>query len=610
MQSQIISKIPFKKIDKKRKFLLAGVLILITLFLSSFLLVNNQHNSNSKKYTPIPKDAQFIPDEIIIKYKKDYTFDELKILMSKLLKLGVLSQEMVYLSSDDPILKRYYLLKLKKNTDIAKLQEFLNNFEEIDAIEPNYILETQGIVPNDPSYSQLWGLGKIEMENTWDITKGSSSVKVAVVDSGIDYNHVDLPVNVFKGKDFVNNDDDPMDDNGHGTHVAGTIGATTDNGIGVSGINWNVELMAVKVMNASGKGNTVGIVNGVKYAIDNGAKVINLSLGGSGSCSAWDGVINYANNAGAVVVVAAGNSNIDAAGHSPASCNGVITVGSTTSSDSRSSFSNFGSTVEIAAPGSSILSTLPGNRYGSKNGTSMATPHVAGVAALLLTTNPNFTPDQIKDCLVNNADIIPTDKPIGPRLNAFKALTLCTGGTLPINSPTPLITNVPSTYSISINIWIDNNNDGVKDGNDTPYQDAIINLTGPIDSSGTTNVSGDLAFSSLPSGDYSVGIIIPGYNISPYPISIINGSILLTLGLSPETQLAIPIVVTQPITLTPVATSIPTNAPLPTGTRPGGTSPTPTPTPIATYNCEIDKECIKKTGQKNLQFCLLICNPR
>ena len=399
-----------------------------------------------------------------------------------------------------------------------------------------------------------------------------------------------------------------MDDNGHGTHIAGTIGAVINNGVGVSGINWNIKLMAVKVMRADGRGNTSVITTGVRYAVDNGAKIINLSLGGASPCGIqWQGAVDYANSKGTVVVVSAGNDSRDSAGYSPASCNGVITVASTTSSDSRSSFSNFGSSVEIAAPGSSILSTLPGNRYGSKSGTSMASPHIVGVAALLLATIPGITPGQVRDCLVQNADPIATDKPIGPRLNAFKSLTICTGGVLPTQaitptspagSPTPTITSAPARFSISINIWTDVNNNGIFDGGDIPYQGATVNLTGPINSSGVTDASGNLTFPNLLPGNYSVRIIIPGYNIAPYPISITNGDVLLTLRLSPSASLT-PVIITQPTT----PTSTPAITPIITGTN-----PTPTPTPIITFNCVFDPNC--KSGQKNLQFCPLICTPK
>src|SRR3989344_415848 len=538
---------------RKTIFITLLIVLIIGISLSFVLFFNSNRNSNSKKYTPISKNALFVPDEIIVKYKKDYTNYELEVLINKLSKLNVLSQQKVYVSSNDPVLKRYYLLKLRKDTDIAKLQETLSRFEEIEAIEPNNILKTQGVVPNDPYYPQLWGLSKIDMEDAWDITKGSGSIVVAIVDSGIDYDHIDIPVNVIRGVDFatcdqidqtrgrclrpktcpqlINSycDDDPMDDNGHGTHVSGTIGALVNNNLGISGINWNVGLMAVKVMGADGQGSVTDIRNGIIYAVDRGAKIINLSLSGSGRCGLWQDTINYANAKGAVVVVAAGNNDSDASTYNPGNCNGVITVGASTSLDTRASFSNYGSVVEIAAPGVGILSTVPTSsvplknkstcpstlvdgKYCSINGTSMATSYVAGVAALLLSANPNFTPQQVRDCIINNANLISTDRLIGPRLNAFKALTVCTGGILPTSTPTPTPTPTPTL------------------------------------SSGITST----LTSTLPPG-------------APTPTSQDGGS--------------------------------------------GWSSPTPTPATVVTYKCGIDQSKCPK-GEKNLQLCPLICIPQ
>lgn len=656
MWKEILNKVHLR-INKNKKTLAIGLIFILLLSFIGF--ISYIRHNNKESFPPLQKETvlipdSYVPDQIVVGFKKEYDLtllekeieireqtrkktlgavrisvqDALSILVNKknpetkqkdlldkLTNAGVVSIERGYIPQD-PNQKKFYLLKLKKNSDIKKMLKALSGFIEVESYDANYIVvpfET----PDDPYYPQLWGIQKIEIPNAWNTTKGSSSVKVAVIDTGIDYSHQDLAGQVVKGRDFINNDDDPMDDIGHGTHVAGTIGALTNNNVGVAGINWSVSLMAIKVLGPSG-GSSFAVANGINYAVDNGIQVINMSLGSKqpNSCPSNQAqALNYARNKKVVVVVAAGNRPPDnAANYTMTSCKNsnpdMIVVAATTQSDTKASFSKYGTAVDIAAPGSGILSTIPGDRYGSKDGTSMASPHVAGVAALLISACSGLTPQQVKDYLVNGADpILSTDQPIGPRLNAFKALTLCTGGSLPINSPTPVVTNVPSAHSISINIWIDNNNDGVRDGSDTDYQGAIVNLTGPINLSEVTDSSGNLVFSNLPTGGYSIGLIIPGYNISPYPISITNNDILLTLRLSPGAPLSAPVVITQPITLSPTTAPTPTNAPLPTGGGSGG-SPTPTPTPIATYNCEVDQDCIRKTGQKNLQFCPMICTPQ
>lgn len=366
-----------------------------------------------------------------------------------------------------------------KNTDVIttdgskNVSETIKTLSEIPgviSVEPvRYVFASA--TPNDTNYSRQWGLPKIQAPTAWDTSKGSNTVTVAVLDSGIDYNHSDLSDHIIKGKDFSNNDDDPMDTCGHGTHVAGIIGAVTNNSLGVAGVNWDVKILAIKVMDQlidpstgrteCGTDDDSTILRGIQSAADNNAKVINMSLGGNGACPAsYQQAIDYARSKGVSVVVAAGNSNIDAASESPANCNGVITVGASGPSDERASYSNFGSLVTIAAPGGvdtsattcsaasaqMILSTYPDNKYACMNGTSMATPFVVGAAALLLSINPNLTPDQIKQTLVDNADPISPDKPIGPRLNLAKAVQ-AVNSTNPTDSPTPTgsVTDTPTT---------------------------------------------------------------------------------------------------------------------------------------------------------------------
>jgi subtilisin family serine protease len=233
--------------------------------------------------------------------------------------------------------------------------------------EPNWIYRAEAI-PNDPRYSQLWGLGKINVAGAWNTTTGSAAVKVAVVDTGIATDHLDLSANVVPGFDFVQGDADPRDFNGHGTHVAGTIGARGNNGVGVTGVDWQVSLMPVRVLDASGSGSNANVAGGFAYACSHGAAVVNASLGGTGYSQAMRDTIGSAACANTLFVVAAGNEGVsdDSVPHYP--CNygsapdnlaNVICVAATGQTDALAGFSNYGQSVDLAAPGVNIPSTWP-----------------------------------------------------------------------------------------------------------------------------------------------------------------------------------------------------------------------------------------------------------
>lgn len=290
-------------------------------------------------------------------------------------------------------------------------QEHVDRYKRTSKVE---FAELNGVVtnandPDDPydnttSYASSkhgnvmqWGWNKIQAYQAWDQTTGSSTspVKVAVVDTGIDNSHPDLPtVDAANQKDFVNGDNNAEDDRGHGTHVAGTIGAKTNNTTGVSGTNWNVSLLAAKALNSSGSGSVSTVSNGITWSADQGAKAINLSLGGDSSSTTLESAVNYAWNKGAVLACSAGNSGSSTQSY-PAAYTNCIAVAATDENDQKASFSNYGSSwVDVAAPGVKILSTMPDTTvtmngsgyyttYDSLNGTSMAAPHVAGLAGLV-----------------------------------------------------------------------------------------------------------------------------------------------------------------------------------------------------------------------------------
>lgn len=440
------------------------------------------------------RESKENPPELIVKYKKDQAPEDIKKEVDQrqearknffgALSLGIQDsttrltgqktpeekkieietvKQKANIVDEEEILKdtkqqKIKTIDLKPGTSIEQAKKTIQALPEIEYAEENKKVSAFA-VPNDPLYSQQWGYAKIQAELAWNITKGSSQIIVAVLDTGIDYRHVDIPQNVLLGPSYPYPDDVPMDYNGHGTHVAGTIGALTNNSQGVTGINWNVRLMAVQVLDDFGGGYNSDIIQGIQYAADNGARVINMSLGGAGVCSSsWQDAINYARSKGTTIVVAAGNSNQDAGDFTPASCPGVISVGATGPNDEKASYSNYGSVVDIAAPGGNrpsgtsclssncILSTWatyahPTAYYYSISGTSMASPHVSGVAALLLSLNPNLTPDQIENIIKTTGDPISDTSISGKRLNAYRAVL----AVAPTNTPTPSSTPIPPT---------------------------------------------------------------------------------------------------------------------------------------------------------------------
>lgn len=375
----------------------------------------------------------------------------------------------------------YMRVKIVAGMSLQQAAAGLRARADVAYVEPNYVFHTCA-TPNDPGYSNQYAPHKVQADLAWANWRPQAQVIIAIVDTGIDYYHPDLTNKILRysnGAVYGYNDigsnarsgnsADPLDDAGHGTHCAGIAAAQVNNGIGVSGIaGWNgsssasdysyTKLMPVKVLNSSGSGNSDTVATGIRWAADHGARVISLSLGGGGS-TALSSAVTYAWSKGCVIVAAAGNSATnDPTNAYPAAYSNVISVASTDSTDTLSYFSNYGSWVKCAAPGSSIYSTLPivnagqgfGTYYGTLQGTSMATPCVAGEAALILSQNPNLTNAQAYNIITGNVDGYSpySGHYIGSgagRINVYRALQAAGGNnTTPPPAPTGLAASVGS----------------------------------------------------------------------------------------------------------------------------------------------------------------------
>lgn len=270
----------------------------------------------------------------------------------------------------------------------------LQNCKGVQYAEPNYVAQIADTIPNDPGWGNQYGLFNIRAPQGWDYTTGSTAIAIAILDTGVDLTHPDLASKIVPGYDFANNDNIPQDDNGHGTHVAGIAAAISNNGIGVAGVSWGARIMPIKVLNAAGSGSFANVAAGIVWAADNGAQVINLSLGGSSPSAVLQDAVNYAYGKGVTLVAATGNSGSNFVLY-PARYPNVIAVAATDSSNTHAAFSNFGPEVDVAAPGVAIHSTTIGNNYGYLSGTSMAAPFVSGLAAILRGLPTNNSPDEI-----------------------------------------------------------------------------------------------------------------------------------------------------------------------------------------------------------------------
>jgi subtilisin family serine protease len=471
------------------KSLMKTVFVVLLLMLSGSMLLYGQQ-------------AQYAPGEVLVKFNPSIQTVQVQQILTN---AGLQQVEQISAVG-------VYCCTVSGNTTVEDAVAACNADPSVAYAEPNYIYTIDPTVPNDSRFGDLWGMqnsndADIDAPEAWDVETGDSAVLIGVIDTGVDYNHEDLQSNAWRnpgesgggkenngvdddgngfvddvyGWDFASNDKDPMDDNGHGTHVAGTIGAVGNNGKGVVGVNWQVSLMALKFLNSSGSGTTDDAVKAIIYAAENGAHITSNSWGGGGASQALEDAIKFARDRNSLFVAASGNDgkNTDSSPNYPSNYDveNVISVAASDRNDRLASFSNFGvKTVDLAAPGVSILSCRPGDRYQSLQGTSMATPHVSGVAGLILAQNSGLSYRQVLVRLLASVDRksqFDGDLLTGGRLNAFNALT-----TNPLVFVVPLsdTDNTSGPYSV--------NAEAVDDG-----QIATVTLNYSVNSGATQQVT-------------------------------------------------------------------------------------------------------------------------
>jgi hypothetical protein len=412
--------------------------IIVQFHLSSLSQFLQQYESDSPYlFPPEPSCiSRIVEDDIIDRLKKKFIPEDMDAI-NKLKELVLFSYEHI------------------SESDIKKICELLNKSPLVEYAEPDSKIKGT-YIPTDTLYEHQWDMARIGMEQVWEHTHGSREVIVAVLDTGVDYTHPDLFENLVPGYDFCNGDDDPYDDaydSYHGTHVAGIIASRGNNKQGIAGIAWDVKIMPLKILNEDVEGDASIAAAAITHAVAEGADIINMSWGQYTQNTALQEAIQLAWDMNKVIfITSAGNGGIDREGDDidripfyPAcyDMDNIITVAATGDVDSEeelASFSNYGMMhVDLAAPGTNVISTIGQNRYQTKSGTSMAAPHVAGTAALIKSVYPDLTPGEIIDAIMWGVDPLPAlagKVKTGGRLNVYNAL-LAIEGSLPLETPVP-----------------------------------------------------------------------------------------------------------------------------------------------------------------------------
>ncbi len=329
--------------------------------------------------------AQFVPDEIVVIYDSAVTASQ---------KADISNQFGLTLKGES--LKPGRFVVYQHSNPDAVLGS-LKQVPGVLSVERNAVAQAY-FVPNDEYYYLQWNMPRIGMEYAWDYSSGEGTI-VAVLDTGVLQSLPDFAITHFmEGYDFVNNDNDPSDDHGHGSHVTGTVAQSTNNYIGEAGVAFNTTIMPVKVLDQTGSGTYTWIANGIYYAVDHGAQVINMSLGGTANMQILEDAVNYAWESGLVIVCASGNNGNNIPVY-PAAYENSISVGATTPNDQRAPFSSYGDTLDMCAPGVNIRQNGI-----SMSGTSCACPHVSGVAALIWAIDSTFTNVQVRYIIESTAE--------------------------------------------------------------------------------------------------------------------------------------------------------------------------------------------------------------
>jgi thermitase len=429
---------------------------------------------------PVPV-SDLSQEQILVKFKPDVTLPEAAEIHRQ---LGGQVKETI---PDIGV----QVVKVPKGQAMAKVKAYSAN-AKVAYAEPDFVVQALAD-PDDPGFVNQWGMVKVRAPLAWDVTTGSPSINIAILDTGVDLDHPDLAAKIVKNINFSSSA--TVDDvYGHGTHVAGIAAAMTNNGMGVAGLGYSATIMNVKVLADNGQGYWSGVAQGIIWAADNGAEIINMSLGGSSGSSTVESAINYAWNKGVVIVAAAGNDG-DSAPEYPAYYANCMAVAATDSADRLTDWSNRGGWVDVAAPGNSVYSTLKDGSYGYKSGTSMASPHVAGLAALVFTvvTDSNGNGrlnDEVRARIQATCDDIGVSGIGSGRIQAYKAVT---GTTTP----------PPWTGSIVGKV--------TDAAHGSPIAGALMRCDGTWHEWVVTNSKGEFAFTYLLPGSYKIVASATGY---------------------------------------------------------------------------------------------------
>ena len=499
---------------KKRTLFITvlSVVVLLGLALLAGLLINKYRPEAStldkEKFTKSEPKAP-VEDHILVKFKDSVSSDEKEKIHQK--TGGKVKEEIKQIG-----VQIVDIPKVKGITPEAFVETYKGNFKnEIEYAEPDYYVEP-ALVPNDEWYAN-WQLALQFMgsEAAWDITTGSASVPIAILDSGADFSHFDLQVRLVAGWDFVGNDADPTDENGHGTSVTGVAGAKTNNGLGIAGITWINPIIIVRIGDHYGYTTSARMAQGITYAADRGARVANLSYAGTSYPSSVADAVQYAWGKGTVVVAGAGNS-ADSVPHYPAALPKVVGVSGLEDHDLLVYYSNYGSWIDVSAPCSARTLMMEGY-IADIGGTSISAPYVTGLLGLVFAANPSLTPQQAVDIVTQNTKDLGDpgfDQYYGwGKIDLFKAVNAAKNGSLPTPSPSPTPTSTPTPTPTPTPVPAGNITGRVTASTGSYLAQAIVSVSqsGTLIKSTTTLSDGTYTLSNLNPGSYDLTASISDY---------------------------------------------------------------------------------------------------